>query len=374
MSRVDPAKQVAFVDEVFAAQAEQVSAIRPVGRRGQAQQEAGREMLDQLLIGAGGGVVEFINHDVVEMVPVELAQVTDAAQRLDRGEEDFRIRLFLGARVAAELGLGAHLAKGRHRLGQNFVAMGNEEDAARLGTDRVEGGQPGLSQSGGQHDKPGAVAVRSALRERRQCLLLDRVRLWRRAFLGDDAGGELGHRPRPAAFRIGIDPGGRQRLDLRACQQVLKGRSDAVRCILGMQVPFHAIGQRRLGQVRATDNRRPACIGGAEQPGLGMKAEAARLEHEELRAFQVQQARQGGRVGRVEIIAHHDPEPSAARQQLAEPGLEQGHAAVHGEGNRQVDRLRRVQPFGEQRQKRIAAAGCQTCATRFPQVEMVVIG
>ena len=246
MSRVDPAEQVTFVDEVFTTQAEEVRAIGPVGRRGQAQQKTGCEMLDQLLIGAGGGVVEFIDHDVVEMVSVELAQVTDAAQCLDRGEKDFRVRFFLGARVAAQLRFWADLAKGCHRLGQDFVAMGNEEDAARPGTDRVEGGQPGLAQTGGQHDKSGAVAVRSALRERFQCLLLDRVRLWRRALLGDDAGSELRHWPCPAAFGIGIDPGRRQRLDLWPCQQVLESRSDAVCSVFGMQVPFHAIGEGRL--------------------------------------------------------------------------------------------------------------------------------
>ena len=92
--------------------------------------------------------------------------------------------------------------------------MGDEEDAARLGADRVEGGEPGLAQTGRQHDKPGAVAVRSALRERFQCLLLDRMRLWWRAFLGHHAGGELGHRSRSAAFGIGIDPRGRQGLHL----------------------------------------------------------------------------------------------------------------------------------------------------------------
>ena len=133
-----------------------------------------------------------------------------------------------------------------------------------------------------------------------------------------------------------------------------------------MEVPFHAIRQRRLGQVRTTYDRRPTCISGAEQPGLWMKAQAAGLEHDKLRTLQVQQSRQGGRVGCVEIIAHHDPEPSAARQQLSKPGLKQGHAAVHGEGNCQVDRLRLVQPFGEQGQERIAAAGCQTRATCFP--------
>lgn len=104
-----------------------------------------------------------------------------------------------------------------------------------------------------------------------------------------------------------------------------------------------------------------------------MKAEAAGFEHKQLCTLQVQQARQGSWIGRVQIVAHHDPEPSPTCQQFAEPGLKQGHAAVHGKSNRKVNRLRGVQPFGEQRQERIAAAGRQACAARFPQMEMIVI-
>jgi hypothetical protein len=65
--------------------------------------------------------------------------VTDAVQRLDRGKDDFRIRLFLGACVAAQLGLWSHLVKGRHRMRQDLVAMGHEKDAARLGANTAYG-------------------------------------------------------------------------------------------------------------------------------------------------------------------------------------------------------------------------------------------
>lgn len=68
---VDPGPEIAFVDEVFLAEAQKVTAVAAIRRGGQAQQKAWLEMIDDPPIGGGGRVVEFVDDDVVEGAWVE---------------------------------------------------------------------------------------------------------------------------------------------------------------------------------------------------------------------------------------------------------------------------------------------------------------
>jgi hypothetical protein len=67
---------------------------------------------------------------------------------LDRGEENVRFRSLLDPGVEAEGGLGANGAESRECLSQDFVTMGDEENAIGLELHGVEGGKPRFSKTG----------------------------------------------------------------------------------------------------------------------------------------------------------------------------------------------------------------------------------
>jgi len=165
----DALGQVAAVDEVFAAQAQEVAAVGAFGCGGQAEEEVGFEVVDEASVGGGGGVVKFVDHDVIEVLSGELLVVFGFAQGLHRGEEDVGIIAFLLPRVKSEACVGPDAAIGAHGLAQDLFSMGHEEDA-------VEGGEPGLAQPGGQDHQARFVAPFAGLVEGSERFLLDGVR------------------------------------------------------------------------------------------------------------------------------------------------------------------------------------------------------
>ena len=60
--------EVATVDEVLLAERQEIAAVRALGRGGEAEEEAGPEVVDEPPVGGGGGVVELVDDDVVERV------------------------------------------------------------------------------------------------------------------------------------------------------------------------------------------------------------------------------------------------------------------------------------------------------------------
>ncbi len=70
----------------------------------------------------------------------------------------------LSAGVKAEGGVGADPAEGVERLAQDLLPVGDEEDALRAEANGVECGEPGLSKSGGEHDKARGVAFGAGAR------------------------------------------------------------------------------------------------------------------------------------------------------------------------------------------------------------------
>lgn len=159
----DALGQVAAVDEVFAAQAQEVAAVGAFGCGGEAEEEVGFEVVDEASVGGGGGVVKFVDHDVVEVFSGELLVVFGFAQGLHRGEEDVRIIVFLLSCVKSEGCVGPDAAIGAHGLAQDLFSMGHEKDAVEWGA--VEGGEPGLAQAGGQDHEAGFVTSFAGLVE-----------------------------------------------------------------------------------------------------------------------------------------------------------------------------------------------------------------
>ena len=84
---LDAVDQIASVDEVFSAKSEEVPAVGSLRCGGEPEQETWLEVLDELAVASGGGVVELVNNDVVESVGLEPPEVVDAAERLDRSKD-----------------------------------------------------------------------------------------------------------------------------------------------------------------------------------------------------------------------------------------------------------------------------------------------
>ena len=140
---LDAGGDVAAVDEVLLTQAEEVAAVGALGGGGEAEEEAGVEVVEDAAVGGGRGVVELVHDEVVEVIPRELPQVLLAAEGLDGGEEDVGVLVFGRSRVLAEAGLGPDAAEGAEGLVEDLVAVGDEEDALVL--EAVEGAEPGLA-------------------------------------------------------------------------------------------------------------------------------------------------------------------------------------------------------------------------------------
>lgn len=167
--------QVAAEDQVLLAEGEQVSSVAALGSRRQAQQEPGAEVVDEAPVGLGRRVVELVDHEVVEGIAGEAAQVGGTPEGLDRREQHVRFGLALLAGVEAEARLGADPPEGVAGLVQDLFAVGDEEDAAELSAVRVESAEPGLAEAGGEDDEAGGVAVLSCLLEGLEGRLLDGV-------------------------------------------------------------------------------------------------------------------------------------------------------------------------------------------------------
>ena len=77
-------------------------------------------------------MVEFVHHDVIEVVRLEQGEVLVAAQGLDRGEEQVRVLVLAPRVVPADAGARAYPLKARLGLEQDLFPVGDEEDAPGL--------------------------------------------------------------------------------------------------------------------------------------------------------------------------------------------------------------------------------------------------
>ena len=83
-------------------------------------------MVDQGAVGAGGGVVELVNDDVVEGIGREGTQVLGPAQGLNGREQDLRVAVPFGVGVAANAGAGTERAEGLRGLIEDLLSVGDE--------------------------------------------------------------------------------------------------------------------------------------------------------------------------------------------------------------------------------------------------------
>lgn len=220
--------EIAAIDEILLAQREQVTAVAPFGRRRQAQQELRAEIGDQLAVGHRGGVVELVDDEVVEGVRREALQMFAPAERLDRGEYDFGIRILDVAGVVPEPRIRADAAERVERLVQNLFPVRREQHAAELRPARVERREPGLAEPCRQDDQARLVAGGPSVLQRSQGRLLHNVRLHGRLrslpvdIRGFDDGALDG-----AALAIALDPRSVEQPGVRVGEQFLEREPSA---------------------------------------------------------------------------------------------------------------------------------------------------
>jgi hypothetical protein len=172
---LDPGEQVAGEHEVVVAQGQDVGLVGAVRGGGEAEQEARFEVAEQAPVGGCGGVVEFVDHDVIEVVRREAPQVRALAERLHRRAEHVDLRVARLAHVEADPSLGADACEGTGGLAQDLFAVGDEQHALAAHVFGVEGGEPGLAETGGEHDEAAPVAVAPGGSECGEGFGLDRV-------------------------------------------------------------------------------------------------------------------------------------------------------------------------------------------------------
>jgi hypothetical protein len=116
---------------------------------------------------AGGGVVKFVDHQVVEVLRREALQMHGARQRLHRRAEHVDIGCRGCGRCSSPRDLrGRMRTKVCRRLAEDLLPVRNEQDAARTHVHGIEGGQPGLAQARGEHHEAAPEALGARVGER----------------------------------------------------------------------------------------------------------------------------------------------------------------------------------------------------------------
>ena len=364
--RLDAAHDTALVDQVLATQAHEVAPIGTLGRCGEAKQKCGVEVIDEAPIGGRGGMMEFIDHDVVEGIARESLEVARPTQRLDRGKDDVGLRLTLVAVVEAKARGRAYAPEGRQRLRENLFTMGDEEHAPERLVLAVKGSKPGLAKAGGHHHQPGAVAGSASRLERGERLLLDGVRHRRRGRRLDldihcctlsrgqgfgDGFARQGlprrHRQDRAPCPIRRHPGRVEQYGLRVPEEFLEGTAHprhalAVAPLAHPVIPLDALLEGRGREVRTPHIGHMLARFVEQQVGLGVKARAPGLEDAQghllgVQRLQINEFIEGIGVGDAQVVTREEAQPSASRKQFFEVRMHARNAASLHEGDRNVD-------------------------------------
>jgi hypothetical protein len=301
-------------------------------------------VVDDLAVAAGCGMVELVDDDVVELVGGEVVEA--CRQRRDAGEDHAGVASLLCPEVQAERLSWLHLAEGVAALAQDLFAVGDEQDPAELGPSAVEGGDPGLAESGGHHHQAGSEAVETGGLERLEGSTLDgagRGRLDRWLDLHADrhhhllGGTPLGSVPQ--------EPLGAEGLATRVAPQPLEGLEHRGH-LIHADGPFDPTGQPGLAQVVAADEAcRHSVVRRPEQVRLGMEAGGVVVEDAGLQRAgcatvgQVEQPGQGVGVGDLEVVGREDPETGATIEGIGQRLEQHVQARPHHEADDEVDSI-----------------------------------
>lgn len=123
---LDALRQVSAINEIFAAECQEVTPVGALGCGGQPQQKPRLEVVDQLPIAPGRSVVKFINHNVVEILRAKGTQMFHAPDSLNGREKDVGLRNLFSSIVKSKICQWANPPEGFEGLLEDFLAMGNK--------------------------------------------------------------------------------------------------------------------------------------------------------------------------------------------------------------------------------------------------------
>ncbi|MNE37361.1 hypothetical protein D3C80_1312090 [compost metagenome] len=156
---MDAGEQVAGEHQVVVAQGKNIRLVGAIWCGGQAKQEARRKVVEQAVIGRRGGMVEFVDHHVIEVLRREAFEMGDASQGLHRSAQHIHLAIALLAPIKTNPRGRPNAQEGFRRLIEDLLAMSDEQHPPRPELLGIEGGQPGLAQAGGKHHQAAAVAL-----------------------------------------------------------------------------------------------------------------------------------------------------------------------------------------------------------------------
>jgi hypothetical protein len=125
VATLDPVGERTLVNQVVRAQREQIGSIHAIGSGSKPEQECRLEMVDHPAVATGGGMMELIDHDVIEPVGGKPMQIP--GESLDSGEEHAGIQLLVPAVIQAKVRIRLGAAEHLEGLAQNLFTVGNEQ-------------------------------------------------------------------------------------------------------------------------------------------------------------------------------------------------------------------------------------------------------
>ena len=239
-------------------------------------------------------MVKLVDDHVVEGGRVELGQ--HAGEPRDRGKHDVAAEVPFAVDPQRGSFVGQHLGEDVAGLGEDLLAMGDEQGSRRVDLCDVEGRQPRLAEPRGHDDEAGLVAVEAGGAEcgehvglhtpgRGDVLegfVLDDVDIQGRSSgTGTRSGG--GESGALSLERLVADKpfvGEHHRTAIRP--QAFEFRREH-RGVAGAEVPFDAAGERGVAEVAAADEAdADRSLVGGEQVRLGVKARRGIVEDADL--------------------------------------------------------------------------------------------
>lgn len=306
-------EQSDLIRKVALAEFEQIAVVATKRRRRQPEEKARRKDLQDPAIAIGGGMVELVDHDVIETRQVLARELVRSRQRLHRREDAVTIEFGAPVHDVAQRAFGVDRTKRSRRLAQQFLAVRDEQDPLRVAG--VERREKSLTEAGCRHDQRLAQPVGAEPFKFLQCQRLYRARLDRREVHLSRHWFRESLNPTPCPVRV--DPVRRERIGIRALEQLVEAGPNLVHRLPEVDVehgprPLHAFAQSHPGQVGRSNVGAARAVRPLEQVGLGVETPPlVTVDPRIEKAGPLSNPVEGIGLGDAEIIGRQEPDVGA---------------------------------------------------------------